>query len=334
MAKNRTRATIKSVARQAGVSVATVSRVINGHSGITAARRDAVLKAVRELDYRPSDTARELSLGRVTRVGLNFGNGPLLMRSHTLLRDHLYAELFQRGLQVETVASNSAGLPGFLPDALIVGSLFDDDPRLRYLSSENVPVVLHGHREGFFSVTSDDYEGGRLAANHLLELGHERIAFLTGGTNRRQYTPLSYYTMISHDRFRGFRDALAARGIGFDPAAMLDGGYEPLASFRAVRDALQSGLSFTAIFALSDEMAYGAMQALVEAGKQVPRDVSIVGFDDMPGFGDHITTIRQDVGALAHNIADLLTQAVEGRPPVQRIIPVQLVTRGTTMRVC
>ncbi len=324
--------TIRKVAEEAGVSVATASRVLNRKPGVDPEKRARVLAVMQRLNYRPSRTARELSLGRAQRIGFNFGYGNPLGRHYALVRDLLYRELFGRGFQLEVIETDSRGLPARLTDAFILGSLLDEDPRIAYLKDKGIPFVTLGPADGCFWALSDEYAGGRLAGEHLVKLGHKDILFVTGGVRRRGLPGAHLMTYASHERQRGFTDALAAAGLTLPAGHVVNGQFTELGGYLAVRDALRTGLPFSAIFALSDEMAIGALVALEEAGLDVPRDISVIGFDDMPGYGDHLTTIRQDREGLAHAVAELLTEAIEDGEPHGHFIPVELIVRGTTAR--
>lgn len=314
------------------MSISTVSRVMNQRTGVDHNKRQRVLNAIKRLGYRPSESARHLSTGRITRVGFSQGFGSFLRPYNSLLRDCLDEELLQRGLSVETIGTDSAGLPTRVADAMVIGSVFDDDPRVGYLEKLGIPFVVRGKYNGAFCASTDEHMGARLAAEHLLRLGHQQILFVTGGVYRRGRPPDSRYTQSSHERFEGFRDALAAAGLTLPSSHVVDGEYTSLGGFLAVRKALADKVGFTAVFALSDEMALGTIAAIEDAGLRVPKDISVVGYDDLPGVGDTLTTVRQDVAALAHAIAELLAEAIDGKQPRTHLVPVQLVSRGTTAR--
>ena len=183
-----------------------------------------------------------------------------------------------------------------------------------------MPLVLEGHAPGQRWVRADDYGGARAATEHLLRLGHTDIVHVSGD-------PVG---QAAFDRLRGYRDALQEAGL---PAlGPLDGSFTVLEAYRAVRRFLETGTGFTAIFAASDEMAQGAIAALADAGLRVPADVSVVGFDDLPEFGEGLTTVRQDVAQVAGTAAALLQEALSGLPVRHAVVPVQLVVRKTTSR--
>ncbi|ADI15978.1 LacI family DNA-binding transcriptional regulator [Truepera radiovictrix] len=317
------RVTIEDVARAAGVSTGTVSRVLNRRAGVKAATRHAVLEAVSRLEYRPDAAARELSLRHPKRIGFHVApSSTRFSPFYTLFAQHLSAALQESGLRLETVPSRPDGLPARSADAFVLVGLHDDDARIGYLHAQGIPVVLAGHAEGERWTRADDVDGGRQAALHLLRLGHTELLHVTGDLGGQ----------AAFDRFRAFRGALQEAGVALPDARVLDGGFTTLGAYRAVRRALEGGVTFTGVFAASDEMACGVIAALEDAGLRVPGDVSVVGFDDLPEFGDGLTTVRQDVAKVAATAAALLKESLRGEPPRSEVIPVQLVVRGTTAR--
>ena len=203
---------------------------------------------------------------------------------------------------------------------MVLFGVHDDDARIPYLQKQGVPFVLEGHAPGQRWVRADDYSGGRQATEHLLRLGHTDILHLGGD-------PLG---QAAFDRLRGYRGALAeAGGATLEP---LDGGFTVLGAYRVLRQTIAAGVRFSAVFAASDEMAQGAIAALEDSGLNVPKDVSVVGFDDLPEFGEGLTTVRQDIGQVAETAVSLLKEGLRGEPVRSEVIPVQLVVRGTTAR--
>ena len=315
------RPTIGDVAQAAGVSTGTVSRVLNERPGVSPATKAAVLEVVSRLGYRPDSAARQLSGGRGNRIGFHVSQrsgrfSPFYM----LFMEFLVAEFQRAGYRVEDVPSRPDGLPAGLPDGLVLLGVHDDDLRIPYLESRGVPFVLEGHAPGRRWVRADDYGGARAATEHLLRLGHTDVVHVSGD-------PVG---QAAFDRLRGYRDAL--QGAGLPALPPLDGAFTVLGAYRAVRRFLETGTPFTAVFAASDEMAQGAIAALEDAGLRVPADVSVVGFDDLPEFGEGLTTVRQDVAQVAGTAAALLQEALSGLPVRHAVVPVQLVVRKTTSR--
>ncbi len=315
------RPTIQDVAQAAGVSTGTVSRVLNGRPGVKAATQAAVLAVVSRLEYHPDTAARQLSGSRAQRIGFHVpASSGRFLPFYTLFTEHLVDGFQGQGYRLEDLPSRSDGLPSRLADGVVLFGVHDDDPRIPFLEAQGVPFVLEGHAEGQRWVRADDYSGGRQATEHLLRLGHTDILHLSGDPSGQ----------AAFDRLRGYRDALAERGIpALEP---LDGTFSALGAYRALRRAIADGVRFSAVFAASDEMAQGAIAALEDNGLSVPKDVSVVGFDDLPEFGEGLTTVRQDIGRVAGTAVTLLNEGLRDEPVRHQVIPVQLVVRGTTAR--
>lgn len=322
LARASGRVTIQEVARRAGVSTGTVSRVLNERSGVSADTRQRVLKTIEALEYRPDHAARALSRQPI-RVGLSVSPGSRRLTPFFMLfLEHLITELQQDGYRLEEIPSGADGLPRWLTDGLILHGAHDDDPRLRYLQARQVPFVLVGRAEGARWVMPDDHGGGLEATRHLLRLGHREILHVGGLMSHQAF----------QDRYQGYLDALGEAGVTPAREWLLDGDFSALGAYRAVRRAHASGLSFSAIFAASDEMALGAIAALEDLGLEIPLDVSVVGFDDLPEVGEHLTTIRQDIGQLTATAAALLREGLRGEPVRSVTLPIQLIVRGSSAR--
>lgn len=329
----RSSVTIRDVAARAGVSHQTVSRVINSSERVTPETRQRVEQAIKELDYQPNAIARSMAIGRTHMLGCFSPN----------LTDFTFASIIEG-------AENEARKHGFFlvssstPDdasfsrlisemvnsrrieGLLVISLFAES--FSHLLVKDFPTVLVGVKSSqsdLCSVSLDNEDASRRAVEHLLQLGHRRIAVITG--------PMSEDS--SQDRFRGYQAALQQVGLTCDPRRVRNGDWSATAGFDAVQSLLQEGVDFTAIMAQNDRMAVGAIRALREANLSVPGDVSVVGFDDMPlasYFDPPLTTMRQDTFAMGHEAARLLIGAIEKSAPLQRQVRIQaeLVIRGST----
>ena len=320
------------MAAAAGVSASTVSRVLNNRPGVKSRTRQIVLDAIERLDYTPDLTARELSFGQITHVGLNSAYGNRRFSPFaTVFREKLFRELYQQGFRFEDVPNLSNGMPERLTDVMILTGLLDDDPRVSYLLEHHVPFVVLGNVEAH-SVASDDYDGGYRAGQHLVRLGHRDLLAVTGGSTRPRTAHFNTLGQAAFERQRGFEDALGEAGITLGPERVVRGDFTSLGAFLAVSRALKAGTVFSAVFAFSDEMAEGAVAAVEEAGLSVPEDVSVVGYDDLPEIGETFTTIRQDISAFVRSTIDLIREAQAGEPPRHVTLPVTLVVRGTTSK--
>lgn len=317
------RPTIRTVAEKAGVSVGTVSRVLNNHPNVHRATRERVVAAMEALKYRPDVTARELSVGQRPTIGLTVaqGNNRLIPFLYLFLK-HLTTTAIDDGFHFEEIEPDSRGLPERLPDGLLLFGAHDADPRIDYLKSRNVPFVLIGHGHDCATVVGDDVSGAQQAANHLLRLGHQSMVHITG----------DFGNQGAQDRLQAFRQALEENGLSLPEDYVLDGGFTQLGGYRAMRTFLSTGKRFTAVFAASDEMAVGAIAALQDEGFRVPQDVSVVGYDDLPEIGQGLTTIHQAIPELAGAAIETVARQMAGHEPEHRILPVQLVARDTTAR--
>jgi LacI family transcriptional regulator len=313
------RPTIRDVGHLAGVSVGTVSRALNERAGVHPDTKRRVQEAVARLGYAPDRAARELSVRRPNVVGLSVAHGHRrLIPFFVLFLEHLHDGLANSGLTIRDVPTGPDGLPVESTDALVLLGAHPDDPRIAHLQALGRPFVLVGHREGVRSVAADDVAGGRLAAEHLLRLGHRSLLHVTGHPHSQAFA----------DRHRGFRDAVAAAGLASSTLVCDD--LTPLDAYRALMRHLDTQPTPTAIFAATDELAVGCLAAAADRGLRVPHDLSVVGFDDMPEIGDGLTTVRQDIGELARVTVELLHEGLRHEPVRSVRLPVHLLARRTT----
>jgi DNA-binding LacI/PurR family transcriptional regulator len=328
-------ASIEDVARLAGVSIATVSRALRGLPDVAAATRDRVLTAAAELDYVASPFAARLASGRTATVGVVV---PFVNRwFFAEVIDGVEAALRKAGFDLLLYNLGDAeGRDRFFDvmpmrkrvDAVLIASLVLDDAEFEALGALSCPVGLLGlERPGFLSTRIDDVCGAQAAVRHLTSLGHRRIGLIGGDTD----DPMSFTPPLR--RRDGYRDALAEVGVDPDPALevlgyfTIDGGGEAANRLLALPDPP------TAIFAESDEMAYGAIRAVRRAGLRVPEDVAIVGFDDhVTAALMDLTTIRQPVTEQALDIPARLLAVAAGDEanPTDVVLPTQLIVRGST----
>ena len=325
--------TIAEVAKQAGVGVATVSRVLNGSPAVREETRRRVLDSIDQLGYAPNAAARALSTGRSLAVAVvaPFFTRPSVMErlrgvSHVLAGAGYQLVLFdveRPGEAADYFRRLSAG--GGL-DALLSISLCPADDDLERFAEAGVPVVLVDHpHDAVPAVHTDDVAGGRLATEHLLDLGHRRIAFLGDFEH-------NYYGFVSSARRRaGYEQALMAAGIEVDPALVLRGSHGREAAAALTREALDGPEPPTALFAASDTQAVGALEAAEALGSRVPGDLSVVGYDDIE-LARHagLTTVAQPLEESGARGAAMVLAALEGGPIRGRQLPVTLVVRHTT----
>jgi LacI family transcriptional regulator len=327
--------TIADVAAAAGVGAGTVSRVLNDSPQVSEPTRARVLAAIARLDYRPNPLARGLSRGRCHTLGVVvpfFTHASAVERLRGVvaaLDDSRYdLVLFNVESPVHTNEHFGALTRRDRADGLLVMSLPPPARELAKLTAAGVPVVLvdaHGPRVPM--VVTDDVEGGRIATRHLVALGHERIAFIGDDpANRFGFTS-------SVKREQGYTDVLADAGLPARESLVRYGPHDRVVARRLTEQLLAQRTPPTAVFASSDVQALGVLEGARAAGLGVPRDLSVVGFDDIEISGyAGITTVRQPLFESGHLGATLLLRALEGErvPAVEHELTLELIERSTT----
>jgi LacI family transcriptional regulator len=324
--------TLGMVAQASGVSPSTVSRILNGTAVVSQEKREAIDRAIAELGFIPNPIARGLAGGRTFSVGVvtqaldSPFYGVALRGIEEALSPMGYSPLFVSGEWNAKEESRCIEvLRSRMVDGMIIltGRLSDD--ALRNLAG-SMPVVVTGRNlteANLFSLNFNNFEGARLATHHLLALGHRRIAFIAGEALHPD----------ANERLRGYRSALKAAGIAFDPALVLPGKYHEESGLMAVEQLIDSRVPFSAIFAANDQMAFGAALGLHRRGLRVPDDISLVGFDDLAGATHSIpplTTIHQAALELGRSAALALLQLLAGKTPTEVLPEPRLIVRGST----
>lgn len=315
-------ATMKDVALRAGVSVTTVSHVVNGTRHVSDEVRRRVERVMDDLGYRPNVLARGLRRGEATLLGLvvpdatNPYFAEIARAVADACADEGYAVIVcnsdgrrdREKRAVEVLASNRVG--GIF---LVNVGVTERDAAL--FEGLDIPLVMLDREIPGIAVDSiqiDNAHGGCQATEHLLALGHRRIACIAGPS---QVSP-------SADRVTGYRQALEASGIAFDPGLVLRGDFTPPSGYTCARQLMVREERPTAIFACNDLMAFGAITALAEAGVSVPGDISVVGFDDIPlaaYFNPPLTTVAQPRVEMGRTAARLLLERMrDGTLPRRR----------------
>ncbi|HEX2903916.1 MAG TPA: LacI family DNA-binding transcriptional regulator [Jatrophihabitans sp.] len=328
-------ASIEDVAKLAGVSIATVSRSLRGLPDVATATRDRVLAAAQELDYVASPFAARLASGRSSTLGVvvPFVNrwffAEVLGSVESVLSKANYDLLLHNLADSDGRARFFSNLPvRKRVDAVLVVSLALTDDEVAALKTLDLPVgVLGVKHPGMFSVRIDDVAAARVAVEHLLSLGRRRIALIGGDTaDPMRFTP-------PHHRGTGYRQALIEAGIEPDPAMEVLGYFTVDGGEKAMLELLALPQRPDAVFAESDEMAYGAMRAIRRRGLRIGEDIAVIGFDDH-ATADlmDLSTVRQPVAeqgaVLAQELLDSLSGAVE---PSDLVLDTELVVRGSTV---
>lgn len=334
--------TIKDVAKYCGVSVSTVSRVLNDRSDVSERVRSAVMDAVRQLNYVPNNSARDLVMPAADAVGI-------VIRGH---KNQFYGDIVS-ALERKFKA---AGYTVFTEnirhgeDELWAGARFVKSKKLRgvvflggqfdYKTSDiekiGVPFVLCTYTnsfgrlspESYSSVTVDDAKLGYDVTMRLIESGHKRIAIVLSTVDDRS---------VSELRYMGYRKALYDSGLIFDPSLLIEAGeYSMGAAKAAMKKALEKGAEFSAVFAISDSIAIAVMKALSELGKKVPDDCSIVGVDgiEMAGYTvPELCTMAQPVRALGEHSARVLIEMMSGGESEHIILESEFVCGGSFKKI-
>ncbi len=327
--------TIGDVARLAGVGVGTVSRVLNDRANVDPATRERVLAAIRELDFVPSRTARRLSLRRTQTVAVII---PYLARPSAVERFRGIEEALAAAnydpivFNIET-AERRAAVFRDLPrpervDGLIIVSLSPHESELARIERSGLPTVLvDAHHRSLPRVVGNDVLGGRLAAQHVIGLGHRRIAFV-GDFSR---TALAFTS--SRLRLTGVRSALKAAGIKLPQGLVGTGEHSRRRASEIATRMLTSPNPPTAIVCASDTQAAGVLEAAIALGLRVPGDLSVTGYDDLD-LADHLglTTIRQPLFDSGVRAVARLLRLLDGAPaePLREVLDISLVLRRTT----
>jgi DNA-binding LacI/PurR family transcriptional regulator len=330
--------TIRDVARQAGVSVTTASRALNGNELVNVQTRERVLQVVEELAFSPSQTARRLSLGRTLTVGVvvSFLTRPQAAERIRGIDAVLGDSEFDLVIyNVESLQKRDHYLSTLLDshrtDGLLVVSLPPPAPAIPALVRSPIPIVfIDVHVDAVAAmprVVGDDPVGGATAARHLLELGHRRIGFIGDAADN----PFGFTS--SHHREAGFTRELARAGVSLPAQWIGHGAHGRYEARNLSRAMLAEADRPTAIFAASDTQALGVLAAAHEAGLNVPDDLSVIGYDDIEA-ADYVglTTVRQQLFESGRLGAEILLAEIQQRAdatPVARLSP-DLVVRGTT----
>ncbi|WP_186525944.1 LacI family DNA-binding transcriptional regulator [Leekyejoonella antrihumi] len=308
-AHSRDSASIRDVAKLANVSHQTVSRVLNGHPNVRPATRQRVLDAVAELRFRPNRAARMLATNRSYTVGVlmtashaYYGPSSVMSAIEDAARDSGYSVLLARPRDTE-VAEFSAAVDHLIHEG--VEGIVVVAPQIRAAEAmmtlrEPVPVVMIQCEVADPGLSVDNEVGGELAAQHLWELGHRRIALVAGPADWSE----------SGARTRGFERFLAS--VGAQPVAAAGGDWSSMSGYNAFGHLADT--AFTGVFCANDQMALGFIHAAFDHGINVPTGLSVVGFDDVPEAAHYLpplTTIHQDFDVLGRRAVDRLLSAMQ-----------------------
>jgi LacI family transcriptional regulator len=333
--------TIKDIAQVAGVSVTTVSRALNGYSDVNEKTRQKIVTVARELNYSPNTLARGLVMQKSKTIGLlvsgisresvkdNFSFEVLCgvnERASTLGYDLI---LFNTNTMMQREKTYTQLCRERRVDGAIIQGIKKEDPYLKEVVESDIPCVLvdipvHSSSVGY--VTTDNALGARKAVEHLVSLGHQYIGMINGYED----------AFVSQERFTGFRQALHESQISFRPEWVVSGDFQEKKAEEKALNLLTQHKEITAIFCASDLMALGALKACKKLGLHVPKDISIVGYDNIvlaSYSSPNLTTIGQEVYQIGYEAADLLIEMLEGKETnMKRYLDTKLIVRESTAK--
>lgn len=336
--------TSSEVARRAGVSRTTVSFVLNNvrDQGISEATRERVLIAARELGHQPNAAARSLAGGATGTVALVIPRAAHLYVDVFLsqLVASINQECHRHGLKMLIESTDDEGNdPGAFVDLvrsrsidglIVVNPSLGGRKHLGDIADAGIPMVVFGAGlpdvERYHTCGNDTSAAARLMVDHLVSLGHQKIAFVNFAQNE--------YLAVN-ERERGWREAMASHGLEIDPAWAVNADISAVSGYLATQQLLARGVGFTALFAGNDTIAFGAMRALAEAGLRIPQDIALVGYDDIPlaeFASPPLTTVRTDTIGLGRDAMHMLMALLRREPGLQTMRheqPVELVIRDS-----
>jgi LacI family transcriptional regulator len=338
------RVTITELARASGVSVGTVSRALNGYADVRPETRERIMRLARELDYTPGAAARSLVTRRSHVIGvvLDTGEGhpdlqhPFFHEVLVGIKNQIGASGFDLLLFASERPGNGYGPHSYLKrcrhhnvDGVVLMGVDAADPEVQRVVRSDLPVVgvdveLTGPRTMY--VISDNVLGAALAVRSFHAAGHRRIATITGLLGTRP----------GADRLRGYRQAIQELGLAYRDEFVAYGDFYTDSGRQAMERLMALPEPPTAVFAASDMMALGAIRAASQAGRSVPGDVSVIGFDDIQ-LADHmnppLSTLRQDKAGLGREAGAALVRIIEAEQADERrtvVLPVELIERGSS----
>ncbi|UZK66022.1 LacI family DNA-binding transcriptional regulator [Sphingomonas sp. M1-B02] len=324
--RSRGTVTVQDVARVAGVSAMTVSRVVNGGSNVRDSTREAVLAAIEQLNYSPNSAARSLAAGEATQIGLLYSNPSAAYLSQFLIGAlaaarragcHLVLEVCESERPDEQAEATRSFASTSVEGVILPPPLSEAAPVRAELEAAGIPwvsVAMGLPPARSLNVRIDDFEGAAAMTRHLLGLGHRRIGFIRGNPNQTS----------SAERYRGFAAALDEAGLDVNAMPIEQGYFTFRSGIVAAERLLDRAQPPTAIFASNDDMAAAAVGVAHRRGLHVPRDLSVVGFDDTSlatTVWPELTTVRQPISAMAEAALTLLLMRIRTQrsPDAERL---------------
>lgn len=338
MLNNETKITILDIAEKANVSPSTVSRVLRNSAGVAQKKRDAVMQAVAEMDYRPNIFAQSLASGQSMTIGVltqNFGSpfyDGILQGVLLGLEDTDYWPLFADGRWQPAIEQQALELllDRRVDGIIIVGGQVAEE-KLQKIAAQTPLIVVARELKTMpeHCLYVDNFQAGYQATKYLLDMGHRDIAHIT--------SPVVYQKTVDDifQRYQGYQQALRDVGFEPDPRLVVEGTLQQQSGVLAVEMLLSRGRPFSAIFAANDQMAFGARLALFRRGIRVPEDVSLVGFDDEASAAymvPPLTTARQPSVQMGQIAASAILEQINGKLPSLPVLEANLIIRESVAR--
>ena len=329
--------TLQTVAKLARVSPSTVSRILNGTAGVSQAKRDSVEDAIRVLGFRPNQIARSLAGGRTMTIGVltQYIDSPFYGAGIRGIEDVLteagYAPIVTSGFwDIRQERDRVQSLLARRVDGLIILTSRLPDEELLEIANQ-LPVVVTGRgleSPSLQTLNVDNVNAGWTAAKHLINLGHQDLAVITGPPDHQD----------SDERLKGIWLAIEGHGGTVDQGLIVPGDYNEQGGHRAMRQIISRNQSFTGVVTLNDQMAFGAMLALQQAGLRVPDDISVVGMDDVAHSAYTIpplTTVSLPMHDIGRRAATMLLDVLSGpdKSVHSEILETSMIIRGSTRRL-
>ncbi|WP_166001122.1 LacI family DNA-binding transcriptional regulator [Bacillus sp. Cs-700] len=332
-------ATIKDIAKQAGVSVTTVSRALNGYSDVSERTRKKIKQIADELSYSPNALARSLVMNKTKTIGLLVSG-----ISREGAKDNIVFEvltgvneycgevdydivLFNTSSSQQKQKTYTQLCRERRVDGVVIQGIKNDDPYLMEVVESDIPCVLvdipiQGDTVGY--VATDNVAGAKEAVQYLIDLGHKQIGMINGHDR----------AFVSQERIQGYKDGLESNHLPYHEALVSNGGFSEKQAEKEAVSLLTAFPETSAIFCASDLMAFGVMRAAKRVGREVPKELSIIGYDNI-NLSSYVTpaltTISQDMFQIGYSAAELLIDLLEGgNPPRSKIVSHELVIREST----
>ncbi|GKU27038.1 LacI family DNA-binding transcriptional regulator [Clostridium folliculivorans] len=330
--------TIRDVAKKAGVSISTVSRAFNKYEDISESTREHILKVAADLGYHPNIVAKSLSANRNYRMAIivedympdDYATYEIFMAFRSELSEQGYETIILSTTTDIQKVENLSKIPQEKQvDGVFILGLKMTDEYFKQLESFKYPCVLYDisiKNDLCCSVGVDNLKGAAKAVEHLIEQGHEKIAFINGHEDAQ----------VSYERLDGYYLALARQGLLIDKKLVINGGFSFDGGKEAAVKLISEHEEITAIFCASDLMACGAMEGIKEMGFSIPDDISVVGFDDInicEYVTPKLTTIRQERDKIGRTAALQLVEMINGKSPARSIIEPTLIVRESSVKI-